>query len=82
MKTEKEIEIFNRITIDLLHDIVQFFIAIDNYDGQDIEVIDDIILFKTNIDDGFKNLGQFELKIKAYFSKKLQPLIDKYKINK
>jgi len=69
LKTIKEIEAFNRITIDLLKDIVQFFIAIDNYDGQDKEVIDDIILFKTNIDDGFKNLGQFDLKIKGYFLK-------------
>lgn len=72
LKTTKEIEIFNRTTIDLLNDIVQFFIAIDNYNSRDRdnEVVDDIILFKTNIDDGFKNLGQFDLKIKDYFSKK------------
>lgn len=72
LKTEKEIEIFNRITIDLLKDIVQFFIAVYNYNGRDRdnEVADDIILFKTNINDGFKNLGQFDLKIKDYFSKK------------
>ena len=69
LKTIKEIEYFNSITINLLKDIVQFFIAIYNYDGQDKEVIDDIILFKTNIDDGFKNLGQFDLKIKGYFLK-------------
>lgn len=69
-KTVKEIEIFNRTTIDLLKDIVQFFIAIDNYNSQDNKVVEDIILFKTNIEDGFKNLGQFDLKIKDYFSKK------------
>lgn len=69
LKTIKEIEYFNRITIDLLKDIVQFFIAIDNYDSQDKEVIDDIILYKTNIEDGFKNLGQFDLKIKEFFTK-------------
>ena len=69
LKPLKEIEYFNRITIDLLKDIVQFFIAIDNYDSQDKEVIDDIILYKTNIEDGFKNLGQFDLKIKEFFTK-------------
>ena len=72
LKTEKEIENFNRITIDLLKDIVLFFIAVDNYNSRDRdnEVADDIILSKTNLDDGFKNLGQFDLKIKDYFSKK------------
>lgn len=72
LETEKEIEIFNRITIDLLKDIVQFFIAVDNYNSRDRdnEAADDIILFKTNINDGFKNVGQFDLKIKDYFSKK------------
>lgn len=78
LKTIKAIEDFNRITIDLLKDIVSFFIAIDNYDGQDKEVIDDIILFKTNIDDGFENLGQFELKIKGYFLKENSSLAMKW----
>lgn len=65
----KEIEIFNRTTIDLLNDIVQFFIAIDNYDSQNNKVVEDICLTKTNIDDGFTNLGQFDLIIKDYFTK-------------
>lgn len=71
LKTIKEIEAFNRITIDLLKDIVQFFIAVDNYYSRDRDnnVANDIILFKTNIDDGFKNIGQFDIKIKDYFSK-------------
>jgi hypothetical protein len=68
LKTIKEIEAFNRITIDLLKDIVQFFIAVDNYNNQNNKVIEDFFLFKTNIEDGFKNLGQFDLKIKDYFS--------------
>jgi hypothetical protein len=66
----EEIENFNRIMIDLLNDTVQFFIAVDNYDSIDNQVIDDIILYKTNIDDGFKNLGQFDLKNKSAFSTK------------
>jgi hypothetical protein len=72
LKTIKEIEDFNRITIDLLKDIVQFFIAVDNYNSQDKDdkVANDIILFKTNINDGFKNIGQFDIIIKDYFSKK------------
>lgn len=72
IKTIKEIEDFNRIIIDLLKDIVQFFIAVDNYNSQDKDnkVANDIILFKTNINDGFKNIGQFDIKIKDYFWKK------------
>jgi hypothetical protein len=72
IKTIKEIDDFNRITIDLLKDIVQFFIAIDNYNTRkrDDKIANDIILFKTNINDGFKNIGQFDIKIKDYFSKK------------
>jgi hypothetical protein len=69
LKTLNEINTFNRITIDLLNDIVQFFIAIDNYDFTNIKVVNDIILFKINIDDGFKNLGQFDLKIKDFLTK-------------
>ena len=72
LKTIKEIEDFNRITIDLLKDIVQFFIAVDNYNirKRDNKVANDIILFKTNINDGFKNIGQFDIKIKDYFLNK------------
>jgi len=72
IKTVKEIEDFNRITIDLLKDIVQFFIAVDNYNTRkrDDKVANDIILFKTNINDGFKNIGQFDIKIKDYFLNK------------
>ena len=66
----EEIELFNRMTIDLLKDIVQFFIAIDNYDGHKNRTKDHIVLYKTNIEDGFKNLGQFDLKIKGAFSTK------------
>jgi hypothetical protein len=55
-----------------LKDIVQFFIAVDNYNTRkrDDKIANDIILFKTNINDGFKNIGQFDIKIKDYFSKK------------
>lgn len=72
IKTIKEIEDFNSITIDLLKDIVQFFIAVDNYNTRkrDDKVANDIILFKTNINDGFKNIGQFDIKIKDYFLNK------------
>ena len=72
IKTIKEIDDFNRITIDLLKDIVQFFIAVDNYNTrkQDDKVANDIKLFKTNINDGFKNIGQFDIKIKDYFLNK------------
>ena len=70
LNTIKEIELFNRMTIDLLKDIVQFFIAIDNYDSYKNKTKDSIILSKTNIEDGFKNLGQFDLKIKGDFSTK------------
>jgi hypothetical protein len=72
IKTIKEIEDFNRVTIDLLKDIVQFFIAVDNYNTRDRDnnVANDIIVFKTNINDGFKNIGQFDIKIKDYFLKK------------
>lgn len=72
IKTIKGIDDFNRITIDLLKDIVQFFIAVDNYNTRkrDDKIANDIILFKTNINDGFKNIGQFDIKIKDYFSKK------------
>ena len=72
IKSVKEIEDFNRITIDLLRDIVQFFIAVDNYNSRnrDNNAANDIILFKTNINDGFKNIGQFDIKIKDYFSEK------------
>ena len=72
IKTIKEIDDFNRITIDLLKDIVQFFIAVDNYNTRkrDDKVANDIILFKTNINDGFKNIGQFDIKIKDYFLNK------------
>jgi hypothetical protein len=70
LNTIKEIELFNRMTIDLLKDIVQFFIAIDNYDSYKNKTKDSIILSKTNIEDGFKNLGQFDLKIKGNFSTK------------
>lgn len=66
----KEIEIFNRTTIDLLNEIVRFFIALNKYDSKNNKVIEDIFLTKTNIDDGFINLGQFDLKIKDYFTKK------------
>lgn len=67
LNTIKEIELFHRITIDLLKDIVQFFIAINNYDSHKNKTKDNIILSKINIEDGFKNLGQFDLKIKGYF---------------
>lgn len=72
LKTIKEIEAFNRITIDLLKDIVQFFIAVDNYNSRDRDndLENDIILFKTNINDGFKYIGQFDIQIRDYFSKK------------
>jgi len=72
IKTIKEIDDFNRITIDLLKDIVQFFIAVDNYNTRkrDDKVANDIILFKTNLNDGFKNIGQFDIKIKDYFLNK------------
>jgi hypothetical protein len=72
IKTIKGIDDFNRITIDLLKDIVQFFIAVDNYNTRkrDNKVANDIILFKTNINDGFKNIGQFDIKIKDYFLNK------------
>jgi hypothetical protein len=75
LNTIKEIELFNRMTIDLLKDIVQFFIAIDNYNSYKNKTKDSIILSKTNIEDGFKNLGQFDLKIKGDFSKQ-QTLFD------
>lgn len=67
LNTTKEIELFHRVTIDLLKDIVQFFIAINNYDSHKNKTKDYIILSKINIEDGFKNLGQFDLKIKGYF---------------
>lgn len=72
IKTIKEIDDFNRITIDLLKDIVQFFIAVDNYNTRkrDDKVANDIILFKTNLNDGFRNIGQFDIKIKDYFLNK------------
>jgi hypothetical protein len=70
LNTIKEIELFNRMIIDLLKDIVQFFIAIDNYDSHKNKTKDSIILSKTNIEDGLKNLGQFDLKIKGDFSTK------------
>lgn len=72
IKNIKEIDDFNRITIDLLKDIVQFFIAVDNYNTRkrDDKVANDIILFKTNLNDGFKNIGQFDIKIKDYFLNK------------
>jgi len=66
----KEIEIFNRITIDLLKDIVQFFIAVDSYNSTNNKANEYIILSKTNLEDGFKNLEQYDLKIKDFFSKK------------
>ena len=55
-----------------MKDIVQFFIAVDNYNTrkQDDKVANDIKLFKTNINDGFKNIGQFDIKIKDYFLNK------------
>jgi hypothetical protein len=70
LKTIKEIELFNKMTIDLLKYIVQFFIAIDSYESHKNKIKDYIILSKTNIEDGFKNIGQFDLKIKNNFSKK------------
>ena len=66
----REIEVFNRITIDLLKDIVQFFIAVDSYNSTNNKAIEYFFLSKTNLEDGFKNLGQFDLKIKDFFSKK------------
>jgi hypothetical protein len=74
LKVIKEIDLFNRMTTDLLKDIVQFFIAIDNYDGNNNKIKDYIILSKTNIEDGFKNLGQFDLKIKGVYSTKNSPI--------
>ncbi len=70
LNTIKEIELFHKITINLLKDIVQFFIAINNYDSHKNKTKDYIILSKINIEDGFKNLGQFDLKIKGDFSTK------------
>jgi hypothetical protein len=70
LNTIEEIELFNRMAIDLLKDIVQFFIAIDAYDSRKNKTKELIILSKTNIEDGFKNLGQFDLKIKGAFSTK------------
>jgi hypothetical protein len=74
LKTIKEIELFNRMTIDLLKDIVQFFIALDGYDSHKNKTRELIILSKSNIEDGFKNLGQFDLKIKGVFSTKDSPI--------
>lgn len=74
LKAIKEIELFNRMTIDLLKDIVQFFIAIDGYDSHKNKTRELIILSKINIEDGFKNLGQFDLKIKSIFSTKDSPI--------
>lgn len=74
LKAIKEIELFNRMTIDLLKDIVQFFIAIDGYDSHKNKTRELIILSKINIEDGFKNLGQFDLKIKGVFSTKDSPI--------
>jgi hypothetical protein len=64
LNTLKEIEIFNRTTIELLKDIVQFFIAIDNYDSQNNKVVEDIFISKTNINNGFQNLALVNLKRK------------------
>ena len=74
LKAIKEIELFNKMTIDLLKDIVQFFIAIDGYDSHKNKTRELIILSKINIEDGFKNLGQFDLKIKSIFSTKDSPI--------
>ena len=59
----KELEIFNAITTDLLIEIVNFFIGIKNYDSKNNELIEGICLSKINIEDGFKKLGQFDIKI-------------------
>ncbi len=56
----EEIENFNRIMIDLLNDTVQFFIAVDNYDSIDNQVIDDIILYKREYTD-MKNTIYFKI---------------------
>ena len=68
LNTLKEIETFNRTTIDLLKDIVRFFIAIDNYDRQNNKVVADITFSYSNIEDGFTNLRQFDLTITRYSS--------------
>jgi hypothetical protein len=74
LKAIKEIELFNRMVIDLLKDIVQFFIALDGYDSHKNKTRELIILSKSNIEDGFKNLRQFDLKIKGVFSTKDSPI--------
>ena len=58
------------MTIDLPEDIVQFFIDINGYNSHENQTKDYIILTDINIEDGFKNLGQIDLKIKAIFFKK------------
>ena len=59
IKTIKEIDDFNRITIDLLKDIVQFFIAVDNYNTRkrDDKVANDIIYSKPILMMDLKILG-------------------------
>ena len=61
--TIEELEVFNTITTELLIEIVNFFIGIKNYDSENKEVIEGICLSKINIEDGFKKLGQFDIKI-------------------
>lgn len=61
--TIEGLETFNIITTNLLIDIVQFFIGIKNYDSANNDVIEKIRLSKISIDEGFKKLSQFDIKI-------------------
>lgn len=61
--TIEHLVFFNIITTNLLIDIVQFFMGIKNYDSLNSEIIEHIRLCKINIDEGFKKLGQFDIKI-------------------
>lgn len=66
---EKELIVsFNKINSDLVAEITQFFIAVINYNGNNKKIDNYINVSFINIEDGFKKLSQFDIKISDYFT--------------